>query len=501
MTEKRPITEDGTGPNIASRVAWSSLYSVSASLVTLILGFARSVLLARLLLPEHFGVVTLALFYLALAGQLPALGLDRALIHRQDADDTILGTYFTLRVGTLFVSLALLVAVAPVLRHFYPAMPLLGWVLLALAGVEVVKGFSSVQETLLSKDLAFRSLALTDVVASVTMTMVAPLLAWQGWGVWALVAEQASGILARCGMTWLVFRRWWPRPRWERATVRWFWDYGRPAWGATNLAFLSDRFDDFWIGTALGKTALGYYSRAYEFARYPRRVVANPLVSVFFPVFARLQDDRLRLSQAFYRAAHVILRTGFLISGAFALVMPEFIHLVIGDQWQPMLLTFRLMLVYTLLDALLMLCGNLLLAVGCPQGLQRSRLIQALFFIPAVIGGSLLWGINGVALAADGMLALGSWLLYRRVRNIVDFSLFRLGFWPLVASAIAWGAGLWVEWNWQPANLLLLAGVKLALFATLYLGLLGLTERGDYLRALQWVWRMVRRARELEAAG
>ena len=492
MTKKRPITEDSTGPNIASRVAWSSLYSVSASLVTLILGFARSVLLARLLLPEHFGVLSLALFYVALAAQLRALGLDRALIHRQDADDTILGTYFTLRMGTLFLSLVLLVAAIPLLSHFYPAMPLLGWVLLALASVEVVKGLSTVQETLLSKDLAFRSLALTDVVASVTMTIVALLLAWQGWGVWALVAEQASGILARCGMTWLVFRRWWPRPRWERATVRWFWDYGRPAWGATNLAFLSDRFDDFWIGTVLGKTALGYYSRAYEFARYPRRVVANPLVSVFVPVFARLQDDRLRLSQAFYRAAHIILRTGFLISGAFALVMPEFIHLVIGDKWLTMLLTFRLMLVYTLLDALLMLGGNLLLVVGQPKALQRTRLVQTLFFVPAVIGGSRLWGINGVALAADGMLAVGSWVLYQQIRNVVDFSLFRLGFWPLVALAIAWGAGLWVEWNWQPTNLWLLALGKLILFAGLYLGLLMAAERGDCVRGLRWVWASVR---------
>jgi O-antigen/teichoic acid export membrane protein len=149
------------------------------------------------------------------------------------------------------------------------------------------------------------------------------------------------------------------------------------------------------------------------------------------------------------------------------------------------------MLIYTLLDALLMLCGNLLLAVGRPQALQRSRLIQAVFFIPAVIGGSFLWGINGVALAADGMLALGSWLLYRRVRNIVDFSLFRLGFWPLVALAIAWGAGLWVEWNWQPANLWLLTSGKLTLFAALYLGLLTLAERGDYVRGLRWLWASV----------
>jgi len=466
-----------------------SIFSIAASIVTLVLGFVRSVLLARLLLPEHFGVVTLAMFYTALAAQLRALGLDQALIHREDTDQTVLGTYFTLRMSTLLLSLALIVSVIPLLNHLYPTMPLLGWVLLALAGVEIIKGLSAIQETLLSKDLAFRSLALTDVAASAVMTMIAPWVAWQGWGIWALVMEQSSGILVRFGMTWLVFRRWWPRPmKWDGGVARWFWNYGRLAWSATNLGFLLNRFDDFWIGTVLGKAPLGYYSRAYEFARYPRRVIANPLVGVFGPIFARLQRDRLRLSQAFYRAAHIILRSGFLISGAFALVMPEFVHLVIGDQWQPMLLTFRLMLIYTLLDALLMLCGNLLLAVGHPEGLQRSRLIQALFFIPAVIVGARLGGINGVALAADGMLAVGAWVLYRQIRQVVDFSLFRLGFWPLVALTMAWGVGLWAEGVWQPANLWLLAGGKTALFAGLYLGLLLAAERGDYLRGLRWVW-------------
>lgn len=485
---------------IAVQAIRGSFFSVGASAVTLTLGFLRSVLLARLLIPQHFGVVALALFFVSLAAQMRALGLDRALIHRQEADEATLGTYFTLRMGTLLASSLLAAVAAPALARFYPGMPLLAWVLVALAGVEVIKGLSTIQETLLSKELAFRQLALTDVVASVTMTVVAPLLAWRGWGAWALVAEQASGILARFGMTWLVFRRWWPRPGWDAGTARWFWRYGRPAWSATNLGFLLDRFDDFWIGTALGKTPLGYYSRAYEFARYPRRVVANPLVSVFGPVFARLQGDRLHLSQAFYRAAHVILRTGFLISGAFALVMPEFIHLVIGDKWLPMLLTFRLMLVYTLLDALLMLCGNLLLAVGRPKGLQRARLIQTLFFIPAVIGGARLWGINGVALAADGMLAMGSWVLYRQIRNVADFSLFRLGFWPLVALAVAWGAGLWVEGMWHPINLWLLAVGKLVLFTGLYLVLLTATEGSDYLRGLRWVWASVRLGGQ-EAAG
>ena len=480
------------GAPTAAGVARGSLYKIGASSVTLSLGLLRSILLARILLPEHFGLLSLALVCVSLVGRLLTLGLDRMLIHRESVNDDVLGTYFTLRVGILGLSLALAAAIMPFLGILYPSMPLLGWVVLVLAGVEVLKGFATVQETLLGRDLAFRALATIDIVSSVTMTIVAPLLAWRGWGAWALVAEQASGALARVLSSWFLFRVWDPRFAWNSDIARWFWRLGRPTWGATNLAFLLDRFDDFWVGTALGDAPLGFYARAYDLARYPRRVIANPLVGVFGPVFARLQRDRLRLSQAFYRAAHVILRSGFLISGALALVMPEFIRLIIGERWLPMLVASRLMLVYALLDALLMLCANLLLSQGRPQDLQRSRLVQLAVFLPAVIGGASLWGINGVALAADAMLVVGAVYLARCVRKLVDFSLVRLGALPLMALAIGLCAGWWIELHWRPGSDWLLAGGKTLAFGVLYLGLLVVCERGDYFRGLRWIWSRVR---------
>lgn len=206
------------------------------------------------------------------------------------------------------------------------------------------------------------------------------------------------------------------------------------------MTYLLDRFDDFWIGTWLGEAPLGLYSRAYEFAHYPRRLLANPLVSVFAAVFAQLQDDRLRLSRAFARAAYVITRTSLVAAGGFALVLPEFIHFVIGDQWQPMLVTFWLMLIYAVLDPVLMLIHHLLLATGHPQALQRANFFQLLFFAPAVVLLGSLWGINGVALAADGMLVLGVAVLYPTLKRLVDFSTLRLLFQPLLVGGLALAA-------------------------------------------------------------
>ncbi|MGC8785925.1 MAG: oligosaccharide flippase family protein [Anaerolineae bacterium] len=469
-----------------TQALWGSVYTIGASLVTLTLGFLRSVLLARLLSPEHFGVVALALFYIGLAAQLRGLGLDMAVIHRQEADEPFLRTYFSLRLGLDVLAFGFLLMLTPLLQKAYPQMASLGATLAVLIFVYFLSNLSQVQETLMRKNLAFRQLAATDVTASVTMTVVAPLLAKAGWGVWALVAEQFSGIGMRFLLTWGPFRQWKPRLGWKEQTIRWLWEYGKPTWVASNLSYLLDRFDDFWIGTALGKVPLGLYSRAYEFAHYPRRVLANPLVTVFTPVFARLQNDRLRLSQAFFRSTYVILRSGFLVAGAFGLVMPEFIHYVIGDKWLPMLGTFRLMLVYTALDPLVMLMGNMMLAVGHPQALRQSTIVQTLFFVPAVILGAWLWGINGVALAADGMLLIGAVWLYRPLREVVDFDLTRLVLWPALALAAALGSGFLAETlaSGMPLGALFL---KLGGFLLLFGALLLALEREDMLMGVQWL--------------
>ncbi|MFQ5611535.1 MAG: lipopolysaccharide biosynthesis protein [Anaerolineae bacterium] len=475
------------GPGIGAQAVRGSFVSIGASTITLTLGFARSVLLARLLLPEHFGLVALALFYIGLVSRLRGLGFDMALIHRQDADEAFLRTYFTARMGVDIVAFGALLLASPLIQFMYPNVPGLGAVLPWLILAYFLSNLSQVQETLLRKNLAFSSLAATDVVASVVMTGVAPYLAWTGWGVWALVAEQVSGLGTRFVLTWGPFRQWWPRPGWDREKGRWLWNFGKATWVVTNLSYLTDKFDDFWTGTALGQIPLGYYSRAYDYARYPRRVFANPLVSVFTPIFARLQGNRTRLSQAFYRSAHLIIRTGFLVAGVSALVMPEFIQFVIGDKWQPMLWTFRLMLVYIMLDPVLMLAGNLVMAVGQPRRLQKVQWVQTGFFIPAVVLGASLWGINGVALAANGMLLVGAWWLYRPARQIVDFSLTRLALWPGVALVLAWGAGFGVERSFAAPSWEALL-VKLAAFLALFGGFLLLVERGDYLRGLRWVW-------------
>ena len=181
----------------------------------------------------------------------------------------------------------------------------------------------------------------------------------------------------------------------------------------------------------------------------------------------------------------------FLGAGLFALVMPEFIRLVIGEKWLPMLWTFRLLLGYAAFDSFLALVNGLLIAVGKPEVLRNATLVQAAFFLPAVILGAHLAGIKGVAIAADGMLLVGALRLYRPLRRVVDFSIARLTLWPTVALAVALGAGFWIEVaaRCTPACVV---GLKLGLFLLLFGGFLFLVERADYVKGIRWMWRALR---------
>jgi PST family polysaccharide transporter len=469
-----------------------SLYSVGASAVTLSLGALRMVLMARLLLPEHFGLAALAIFFVNLAARLRDIGLDQALLHRKEAGRRVLATYFTARLGIDGISALIVAALAPFIGLAYPTFPGLTPVLFAFIGINLLNTLTTVQGTILNRSLKFKPLAWTDVLASIVMTLVGPFMAWQGWGVWSIVGEQLSGMLARAVALWLPQGAWRPRLGWDSQIARWFWRYGIQVWRGGLLNYFLDTFDDFWTGTSLGALQLGFYSRAYEFARYSRRVVATPLLSVFFPTFARLQEDRLRLSRAFFRSTSLVLRLGSWLSIVLVLSTPEAIRLVIGPRWLPMALTFQLMVLYTLLDPMALSASNLLMAAGKPEAVVRARLIQVLVFLPAVVLLAAVAGINGVAVAADLMILVGTLLLYRRIRTEVDYSPRALWLWPLVASAVTVGVVLLASPLWAPMPDWLALAVKSGLATLLYGGILWMAEREQFVTGGRMIWSLLR---------
>lgn len=493
MANNQPLLPTPEENSVARQMAVGSTYTIGASVITLVVGFTRSVILARLLFPEDFGLFALAYFFVRLLERVQMFGFTAAFIHKHNHTEAEAAAHFILRMAAGLLVLILALLLMPLLSYFYPDTPLLGAVIVGLAAIRLLMAFNATPKAVLAKQLQFRRISILKVGGSLLAFVWAIWLAKVGYGVWALVAQEASLIVMDFIGLWLLKRPWPISLKTTRATIRYYFQFGKFQLVTQNIALLLDTFDDFWIGTFLGNTPLGFYAKSYEFARYPRAVIGEPISNVFFPAFSRLQHDRENLSRAFFRVSSLLVRTGFLFASLFVLVTPEFIRLFLGEKWLPMQLTFQLMLLYTLLDPLLLMVTQLVTAVGEPQTLTKVQIWQMIFFVPAVILASSWFGIEGVAVMADLMLLLGIVLVLPRLRHFVDFSLRQMLLVPTVALAVGISATLLLMALLPSAHPVVILPQKMLILSTIYLTILLIFERNHLLKNSAIVWQLLRR--------
>ncbi len=431
----------------------------------------------RLLGVESFGTVSLALFFSKLILPVSSLGLDHALLQKKAPLPDAYSTHFILRIGVNLAMGLLCLGISPLLRVEYDDQ--LVNIFLILLIISLLDSTYATQYVVLRREMHFGALAIINLCASVLMTLITPIAAYLGAGVWSLVIEQALGSIVRWIGIWIFLRPWKLSFQLNITEARSQISFGSQVVSSNLLGTVLDRFDDFWIGTTLGSTALGYYSRAYELTQYPERILSSPITSVFLSIYASVQDNRQELSKLFFRSSSFLVRAGLLVSVVMMTVAPELVTLLFTPKWLSIVPIFRLMAIYIFLDPIYINLCSLLVGVGYPKLLNRVRLIQAGLFILAVIILAEVWGTNGVAIAANMMMLIGVALLVITSRQFIQFSLLRMWLWPSLAAVAACLIGYFAlnELLLDSTVLLLLA--KIGTVSIVYLVILLIFEYKD----------------------
>jgi O-antigen/teichoic acid export membrane protein len=293
---------------------------------------------------------------------------------------------------------------------------------------------------------------------------------------------------------------WKPRLAWDGKSVRYFLSFGARNLTNNVLDGALDNIDNLWTGYYLGDLSLGYYSRAFRFAIYPRIMLTQPINAVAMGTLAELKFDRLRLSKAFFRVSVYLTRLGFLFAGLLSVIAPQFIVLFLGAKWLPMLAAFRLLLVYSLLDPMRVITASVLIAVGKPEKVSQVRMVQLLILATGLFTLGFSYQIAGVALSMDLMVLVGVLLSLRLLRDYVDFSMLRLFAPPALALFAGISLNTLVSSVWDNSGSPWLALiVKSLAFCTGYLLLLfALEGKTLYKSFTQFVDLpgMIRQARE-----
>ena len=391
---------------LRGRVLRGGLWTGVSFFSTRILAFAQMVVLARLLLPEDFGLMGVAMFAVGVFGVFTQTGVDLALIRRSDATRRDLDTGWALCVcrGGLLFAMAFLSAPL-VARAFGDARA--GPVLRVLSLVFLIEGFVNIGVVAFRRDLDFRRQTIFEQVSEALTTAVTLGMAFfVTRSVWALVAGQVTGVLAKMVASYALspFR---PAFRFDRGAFRGIAGYGRHVMVTGILLFFLMQGDNAFVGRVLGIAALGVYALAYNLASLPASGISSVVGRVAFPVYARMQDEPEALRGGYLRTVRAIVLLTLPASLLLMTLASDLVRGFYGERWGPAIPVVQILSVFGFLKAFNTAPGSLLQATGHPERLERVMLIQLFVFAVILYPMGRTWGIAGVgaAVAAGNLLA------------------------------------------------------------------------------------------------
>lgn len=466
-----------------SGVAWSSIARAGQQGVQ----FVVSIILARLLVPDDFGIVGMILVFSGFARLFAEFGFSAALIQRPRIRraHTVSVFWVNLVVGGALTGLFYLAA--PALARFY-STPALEPVAKAMSLSFAISSVGIVPMALLQREMRFKWLARLEILAAATSGLLAVAMAFCGFGVWSLVANLLAG---RVVSVVLAFHAtgWRPGFAYSSKAVGELLHFSAHLFGYRFINYWARNADNLLIGRLIGSTALGYYTRAYSLMLLPITQVISVLTRVMFPALSAIQDDKERVKRIYLRAMHVITLITFpMMIGLFAVAEP-FILTLLGRQWEPVIPILRILCFVGVIQSLANPTGWIYQSQGNTRwmfwwGVGGSGALILGIWIGAMLGSveSVAWSYlvtNIVTLYP--CLAIPGSLIGMKVKEVMEH-VSAAFVCSVVMAVVVWGIGRILPEAWPPAAYLVL---QVSAGVLVYVGLVVATRPMGYREVLQ----------------
>ena len=383
--------------------------TMAAQGATFFLRMGSTVVLARLLTPQDFGLIAMVTVVTGFVAMFKDLGLSMATVQRAEVNHGQISTLFWINVVLSLGVMLVIAALAPVIAWFY-GEPRLTWITLALASAFFFSGFTIQHQALLRRQMRFGTLALIGIICMVVSIVAAIIAAWYGAGYWALVIMQLTGAIVGAIAVWVVCG-WRPGLPRRRSGVRKMLAFGGNLTGFRAINYFARNADNLLIGKFWGSGSLGLYSKAYSLLMLPIRQINAPIAAVAIPALSRLQNDPERYRNYYLKAISIIALIT-MPGVVFMMVMSkELIRIILGSQWEGASPIFSVFAIGAIMQPISNTTGWLFVSQGRSRDMFRWGLIGSTITVVAIIVG-LPWGGLGIAVSYTFFGYLGMPLLY-----------------------------------------------------------------------------------------
>lgn len=423
---------------VLSGLKWTAGAKLGGQVIT----WGITLWVMRLLSPGDYGLLAMAMVFVAFLLMMAEAGLGSALVQKEDLDEAQLRQAFGIIIVVNLGLLAVLNLLAPAIATFFEDDRLLP-VLRVLSLYFLIIAMGVIPDVLLQRKLEFKKRSLIDLTAAVFSSVLTLALALAHYGVWALVLGSLFGAAWRVGAANLVapFRL---LPNFSLQGMRGLLSFGGKVTMSRLLWFFFTQADVIIVGKLLGKEMLGFYSVAMHLASLPVQRVSAIVNQVAFPVFSRLQEDRENLSGYVIKAIRILSFLAFPVLWGISSTAHEIVLLFLGQKWKDAILPLQLLSMMMPLRMVANFLPTASDALGRPD-LGLKNVLVASLIMPAAFLIASQWGIVGVAVAWVTVYPVVLLFNVRRMLHVMGSGLRELlhAIAPAIISAAGMYAAVW----------------------------------------------------------
>jgi len=423
---------------IKSQMVSGSIWVFGANMISRAISFLATLILARLLMPEAFGIIGYGFLIVNAISMIREMGFNSALIYQKnDIEGAASLALVLIFLWSLFLYLFVF-CLAPIAAHFFRE-PRLTLLLRILTISLVMNSLSSIPMALLSREINFKKRVIPELLNLTVYGIVTVLFALLGLNYWAFVIGVLAADIVQL-LAALILRPVTIHTKPNFKIFKELFGFGKSVIGLNILNFSIRNIDDFFVGRMLGTVSLGVYNFSYRIANIPATNITNVLGKVLFPGFTKIAGDTERLRTGFLRAFKYISYLTVPVTFYLILLTPEVINHFLR-HWVSAILPIQLIAYYGGLRSLGSGTGSVFFAKGKPHRLLPISLVQVIFLTLFLYPTIHYFGLTGVCILVNiDMTIAFVWSIIRLKKLIqmsltVFFNTLRL---PLIVSGVGY---------------------------------------------------------------
>jgi len=370
--------------------------TVFSGAISFLIQFLGTIILARLLTPDDFGLIAMVTAFSLLMQNFGLNGFTEAVIQKENLTHKMMSTLFCLNATISFFIMLLFMMSSPAVAWFYNE-PRLIPITIGIAFCILASGLSTLHMALLRRNMQFYLVSGISVMARAVSVFLSIILAWAGWGYWALVVNTVAYPLTAATGAW-YYCHWRPGLPGKIKDIMSMLKYAMHTYGNFTLNYFARNIDKLLVGWRYGAESLGFYKKAYDLFSLPANQLTAPLSNVALAALSRLVGEPSKYQHYYLNAISTISFVGMALSAILTLTGYDIIMLILGPQWEKAGDIFcyfgasiGIMLIHSTQ-------GWLHLSLGRPDRWVRWSIFETIFTTIAFIIG-LPFGIAGVAIA------------------------------------------------------------------------------------------------------